>query len=267
MGTMIRLQWVKYPDGFVVVRDRPPLIGVHGGDFGALALTNGMLLSSGTPAEHQIFDEELSTASWLAPRNPERRTSYIAEGIDQRIFLDLANAGRDNPTESVEQLRAYIEQRVLAFTNQWGMLYTELLDEYQPSLLLDVWCAASHLYRLVDGVQRADISKSLAFSPAEPYVPELRMRWAKLAGDSAPRFFLQPPNLLHFCYAEFLQVVEGGTQMRSCPRCGELFALGKVGQPREYCSDACRIAMHRKRKREREQRASNVVRLRRSGSR
>jgi hypothetical protein len=93
------------------------------------------------------------------------------------------------------------------------------------------------------------------------------MRWAKLAGDSAPRFFLEPRDLLQFCYAEFLQVVQGGTQIQSCPRCGALFMLGTVGQRRAYCSDKCRIAMHRRRQREAEQRAFNIVNLRRSAGR
>jgi len=43
--------------------------------------------------------------------------------------------------------------------------------------------------------------------------------------------------------------------------------LGTVGQRRAYCSDKCRIAMHRRRQREAEQRAFNIVNLRRSAGR
>src|SRR6516162_8118445 len=118
---MIRLQWVKYPDGFIVVRDRPPPDVTRFDE------------------EAEKF-EEVRTASWLAPRNPNRRKTYIAEGIDQHIFLDLANVGRTDP----------MDESVLAFTDKWG-----LLDDYHYHpfpVRLSVWSAAKRLHRLVDRV-------------------------------------------------------------------------------------------------------------------
>jgi predicted nucleic acid-binding Zn ribbon protein len=244
MGAIIRLQWARYSDGFVVVRDRPPPPRV--------------LLAEQS--------KDISTARWLEPRKPNKTVTYVAEGVDQRIFLDLANAGRALP-RGLAEAQALMEERVLAFTGKWG-----LLNDYEPfPLLSDVWIAANRLNRLVERVRPeavGDISKQLAFSGPVPYLeePGLRMCWAKLAGDSAPRFFLRPENLLQFCYAEFLQGV-GSVEIRSCPRCGTLFALGTIGQQRTYCSDACRIAMHRKRKREAELHASDMVRLRRDRGR
>ena len=36
-----------------------------------------------------------------------------------------------------------------------------------------------------------------------------------------------------------------------CPRCGRRFAPRKVGRPRSFCSDACKAAAYRRRRRER----------------
>jgi hypothetical protein len=297
MGAMIRLQWTMYPDGFVVVRDRPPPPPRY-----QHLMEEEKFEDSEEGIKAKLSHEDMKErwrGGWLAPRNPNRSKSYVAEGIDQRIFLELANVGRPEPRAAeavygtyengrtygskalLTSIRRRREESVLAFMNRWG-----LLDDHGPHrhfpLLIDVLIAADRLYRLVDRVQRdpaSDISKSLAFGRPKPReeealddllgiarAPTPRMRWAKLAGDSAPRFFLEPRNLLQFCYAEFLQIVEGGTKICSCPACGVLFMLGTVGQRRAYCSDKCRIAMHRRRQREAQQR-SNVVRLRRSAGR
>ena len=50
-----------------------------------------------------------------------------------------------------------------------------------------------------------------------------------------------------------MQLLDSGVEIRRCPRCGSLLALGTVGQPAIYCSNACRIAMHRRRKKKKEQ--------------
>src|SRR5262249_12467624 len=162
----------RYPDGFIVVKDRPP--------------------------PHLRDAHEFDEAPWLAPRNPKRSETYIAEGIGQGIFADLANVARAKRPEEVER-------NVLAFVNKCGPLD---LDNGRPPLILDVWGAAQSLYRVANPATR--ISKSRAFGIVEHFLgdPSLRMRCAKLPGDSAPRFFLEPVNLLRFCYVEFLQTLE-----------------------------------------------------------
>jgi predicted nucleic acid-binding Zn ribbon protein len=221
MADLIRLQWTRYPDGFKIVEDwtRPHTLST--------------LLSKGMPSDP-------GPLGYLVPINPKRRDAYVLEGIDAGVFLDLANVHSNDD--------------VLAFAKQWGVLSD--VHNMHGADVTRVQGRAIAMRVAIDWAQLGkgvDLDEILAKWDLQP---ELRMRWARLAGDSAPRFFLEPRDLFAFCVAELCQRVQGDTKIRSCPRCGKLFMLGTIGQQRGYCSDACRVAMHRKRKREREQRVT-----------
>src|SRR5262245_56167321 len=195
----IRLQWVRYPDGFIIVRDRP------------------------APQHLHLMNRE--PMPWLMPRNPDRSEIYIAEGTRRRIFIDLANVARAKCWDE-------IEQNVLFFTNKWGPLNNDLFLTYieavskrsaerqsaaadlqqrvdeltlylgamKPPIIKEVWGAATNLSRAVDA---SKTSKSLAYCSAQSFLDDPPQEWEWRQG------FMEPRDLLRFCYAEFLQVVEG----------------------------------------------------------
>ena len=63
-----------------------------------------------------------------------------------------------------------------------------------------------------------------------PSIP-LQLRIRRLARDATPRVTLDAEDLLGFRFAEVMQMVDTGSEILRCLRCGTLFALGKVGQP------------------------------------
>ncbi len=60
---------------------------------------------------------------------------------------------------------------------------------------------------------------------------------------------LRPKSLLGAAWAQLAEHV-GRDEARACPRCGRIFVvyLEAAGRRPEHCSDACRLAMHRRRK-------------------
>lgn len=92
--------------------------------------------------------------------------------------------------------------------------------------------------------------------------PELRLRRGKLHGDTASRVFLEAKTLRDFCTAELIQWLGTGNEIRRCPTCGTLFAVGKAGTQPTYCSNACRITAHRRQKRAQAAPASNTSTIR-----
>jgi hypothetical protein len=260
MGAMIRMEWTRYPDGFKVVDCAP--LGLR-----------------------------------LEPVRPERREPYLLEGIRKRVSLHLANVN------SVDD--------AVAFTNDWGRLEHEQpsgypLDVRYVAGLAGHFAAGGHFNPVgeelqeevaavlkaeflaittsVDHVQDRAALMRLVIKHSQSegdvvfldellarYATPRRTRWARLVGDSVPRLFVEPDNLFAFCLVELAQIAS--VEIRSCPRCGQFFALGKVGKPKRYCKPACKVATHykekkaKKAKQEREQHTSNVVRLRALGGR
>jgi hypothetical protein len=229
MGALIRLQWRRYPDGFKIIEDRGRSLPLAG------------FLVRGAPDPPPEFEE------CLVPINPKRFENYVLEGTDEHVFLELANV------HSVDD--------AIAFASRRGFL----CNLHGASLVEDVTKVLGRAEAVRLAILHAENGQGVQlddFLVEFHMQPEIVMRTARFVGDSAPRFFLEPPDLFTFCVAELCQFVQGGTKIRGCPRCGTLFTLGTVGQQREYCSDACRVAMHRRRKREREQRATKSPRSR-----
>lgn len=183
--------------------------------------------------------------TWLVPKAPPAEaqpTNYVIEGVDHRVYLELANAA--NEPRTVE--------RALAFLARWGSPHPHPCGEIAVRIFYDI---ADYMREAVELAQDDPIEAS-KFMDLQQWAPrigiQLAPRFGRLRGDAAPRLYLDAVDLLGFCQAELMQALAGGTEIRPCGNCGTLIALGKVGHPPRYCSDRCRIAMHRKVKRERE---------------
>jgi hypothetical protein len=235
MAAMVRLEWWRYPDGFDIV-ERPE---GYGGKLREVGLLGRHSWGSG------VYEKLLKGPRlWLEARKPTAVERYVIEGTDKRVFLELANIP---PTPAGAQ----------AFTNQWGLLTSWGLRETWTRV--DIIHARAKT--LNEGIRH---TKSQPNKPPPGYTEQsfsirLNLRRGKLTGDITPRVFLQADTLEEFCWAEFMQLLDSGVEIRRCPRCGSLLALGTVGQPAIYCSNACRIAMHRRHRKERDQRAAKVV--------
>ena len=226
MTTSVRCEWRRYPDGFQVVeRER------KAGD----KATDG-----------DVFEPWL----WLTPRNPDRWETYVLEGTENRICLALANM-------------PLTQEGVLSFANRWGtfgvLMGAKASDDEQMTVIGDM--AVVHrqmIEHVVDGEPGPDFDDWVQ----ENWSVLLTLRRGRLAGDTESRNFLQAEALYAFCCAEFVELLESGVEFRRCPRCGKLLARGKVGKPQIYCSDACLMAMYRRRKKARAAREdTNVVNL------
>ena len=174
---------------------------------------------------------------------PKRdRHSYVLEGTGNGLFLELANA-----PDTIEG--------ALAFVNKWGVPYSDSrsgeLAVRSFHRMADMMRNAVHLAKLDPAAAVERLGRTRAWKPGV----ELTLRFGRLPGDTTPRIFLDAGDLFDFCKAEFLQLLEGGTEIRDCGNCGTLFTIGRVGNQPVYCSDRCRVAMHRKKKRASEKRA------------
>lgn len=71
-------------------------------------------------------------------------------------------------------------------------------------------------------------------------------------GRSGPQLQFQTSKLLESLWLQFARAVEGDKDYDRCPRCGNYFEIGPSAgrKGKVYCSDACRMAAHRKRKAE-----------------
>jgi hypothetical protein len=171
---------------------------------------------------------------FVVPRGGKRET-YVVEGLGHRIFEALAKTHQS-------------PDGVLAFVNEWGLL------EQGPNQ------EVSEFYEHIEDLrQLLDVAALNNFRLLERYINQkgigpMNLRFGRLRGDSAPRIFVEPRSLWLFCCCEVMQVVAAGAILRNCINCGAFFTLGtKQGtrSTRQYCSDRCRVAMHRKGKQRR----------------
>ena len=216
MAVMVRLEWRRYVHGFDVV-ERPEGYGDRWPGL-ELLKTCGSL-------EAAMKGPKL----WLEARRPNSFETYVLDGTHNRVFAELANVP---PTPEGAQ----------AFVNKWGLLYYEV----GPWQLVD----SVHAYATTinERIDRAAKQGSVDLKA------DLILQHGKLAGDVRPSFFLNARSLPVFCDAEFAQLHGSGIDIKRCLKCGAVLVLGTVGQPAIYCSSACRVAMHRQRKKERERR-------------
>jgi hypothetical protein len=174
---------------------------------------------------------------------------YVVEETGERIFLDLANA-------------PLAPEGALDFAARWGLLEgTE--DEYEMSL--GRFIELAEIMRRGVGHAAAAHARGEAPDYMSPvmvaFSVDLFVRRGRLHGDQHDRIYLAPKTLFDFCAAEFMQLLDADTEIRVCPWCGNFVAVGKVGTQPIYCSDACRKAAFRDRKKAyfRARRARRIV--------
>jgi hypothetical protein len=223
MGALVRLEWTRYPDGFELTND--PRRFAH---IGASA-----------------------DGRYLVPRKLNKSETYLLEGTKSRVYRALAKVQDDDAS-------------VLDFVNEWGCL-TRRDGQYadghtSPTEFAKIMRAAIAAAERKDPTVGDGGATNKTWMHRLAVVPRLLLRRGKLAGDSAPRLFFEPRDLWGFCRAEFLQRIDG-TTWGQCqdPECGAYFAPSDFGQPRRYCSNACKQAHYR-----RQSRASSPKRLRAS---
>ena len=243
MAAMVRLEWWRYPDGFDIVerpegyggiwRD-PKLIGKH---------SAALVIARGSDAFEKL---RKGPRLWLEARRPTAFETYLIEGTENRVFRHLANMP---PTPEGAQ----------AFANRWGLLNCWGWKEFWA--LIDVVHAQAKTMNMGIDYARRDPKEHTPESDRF-FGTSLELLRGKLAGDVRPSIFLKANTLFDFCWAEFMQLEGSGVQIRRCPRCGSVLVLGTVGQPAIYCSNACRIAMHRRSKKESAERAARRRRAR-----
>ena len=213
MTGTLRLEWFRDPEGYEIVE----------------------IEKGSSPAARSIAAGERH-CSVVKPRSG-REEPYVLEGAGNRIFIELANAEKT-------------PEAVLAFTKRHGLLWT-------PPGASDRGSYAQPLEEFYDAISGLRTAAELAGSNGlQEIVPRLSKRGVRLhmrlvqpAGETAPRLILDPTSLLSFLHAEFLQRLDGGIEIRNCPRCGKVMAAGRAGQQPRYCSDSCRVSAHRRMKR------------------
>jgi hypothetical protein len=209
MAAAIRLEWQRDSHGYDIVE---------------------------RPAEGNTLLTEKPARLVIAPRGgaPER---YSLKGLDDRVFEHLAN------TPSTPD-------GVLSFVDGWG-----LLDELGEHEVQGFYGRIRELYELIKLARDFRLIQQpqmLERAMNEKGVGPMNLRFGRLRGDSTPSLFFQPRSLWLFCCAEVMQVVAGGGEIRDCANCGAFFTIGLdpgVRSTRTYCSNRCRMTMHRRERR------------------
>jgi hypothetical protein len=164
-----------------------------------------------------------------------RGGTVVRDLVDARkLFEDLANMPCD-------------AKGVLCFVGKWGLPSSassvpEICDQVRPLQ------RAVKLMEYKDwaGLERA-VGRKIRASGDERSV-RINLRYARVPGESKPRLFLEPDNLLSYGWIELIQIAAGETHLMRCLKCGRLFVLGEAKgtrRTRQYCSPRCRLAMHR----------------------
>jgi hypothetical protein len=219
MAALVRLEWQKDSKGYdlreVPERERP-------------AEWEGSILEDdGSP---------LPACTAIIPRGG-RPLTYLVDG---QVLWDLVNTPRT-------------PEGVQGFVNRWGLLHTRKsnfgtrVEDYNGpihnlGIALDL-----AVDRNWPGLERY-----LAKVEKQQHVGPMRPRFARVPGETMPRLFIQPDNLTSYCWIELMQVVAAEATIQRCLNCGAFFPRGiekGTRNTRQYCSDRCRVAMHRRGKR------------------
>jgi hypothetical protein len=178
---------------------------------------------------------------------PETYTAVVARGepvhyeVDNEALWDL-----------VDTLRHADD--VLEFVGKWGLLSNKGPRESMSS----IWNHMKHIQ------QAAKLAEEKEWARLERIVGQqikvgregddeargvrLNLRYARVPGRAEPRLFLEPVNLISYCWIELMQRAAGARLLR-CLKCGRLFPAdeGEGARPtsRKYCSSKCRLAAHR----------------------
>lgn len=227
MGATIRLEWLLDSKGYDLEQDQPP------------ALQPPATRAYGKRRSVRAGDDTiagqgaLTRGAYIVPRGGTVEP-YPLEGTEDRVSFALMNIPAT-------------PEGALDFVNEWGMPHSH--GRTYVSEILDV---RNSMQTVVLHAIKSNWPKLERIMP-EKGIGRLSVRFGRLRGDSSPRVFLQPDSLFSFCWLELMQILAGGVAIRACLNCGAFFSIGierGTRSTRQYCSDRCRVAMHRKAKRD-----------------
>jgi hypothetical protein len=170
---------------------------------------------------------------FLVARGARREIYDVALG-EKRIFVDLLNMEKT-------------PEGALSFANKWGLLdvdQTSLGDFYN----LRDWMRAAIAHARRYGV------KALVEPPDEKVVlGTAEVRIAPKPGSKKTGELLWYANSLRlFCVLQVWSELGGAAEVVMCEQCGDFFTKSRKGPSPSTCSDKCRHAKMRRRRRARE---------------
>jgi len=231
MSAIVRLEWEIDSKGYDI-EDRPDPTP-----------SRSVISTNMTKAEATMAGDSAS-GLFLVPRGgrPER---YVLEGIKERIFEDLIAT-----PQTPEGALAFAKKRGLLYrTKDMSLCFRD--DRHDGFVNGEFYNCIGQLRHAVKLAHEGRLD-ALERAMQRGGIKGLQVRFGRMRGDTAPRVFVEPSSLNHFCWLELMQLIAGGTQIQKCLNCGAFFSIGiEKGTriTRQYCSDRCRVAMHRKNKR------------------
>jgi hypothetical protein len=209
MSAVIRLEWATAFDGYRIER-APPMDD---------ALRDTLVANA---ADHDPFR--------VVAKN-KRFKRYSVEGTSDEVFMDFANT-------------PLTPEGVLAFAERWGLPSSPK----GPAWLEADFYAPIRSLRTVIKLAGTGDPATIERSIKKNNIGVCSVLFSRLPGDSSPRVFMQPKNLLAFMHLEFMQTLAGSAHFRPCAHCGFFFTIG-VGtgkrKTRMYCSENCRLRQYR----------------------
>lgn len=209
--------------------------------------------------ERHLSGYEIERGEWIKPIDAWAGvTRYRPLDENPALFAIFASL-EDTPESYVRFATTYgpIEQIPQISRNDWrydeGFMWGTPLEAYRQARQ-EMWlvfeCAQ-------EGMETGDFRKFLhAMHQAEWVEPELKLAIEFLPGKKRPELVLVPDGLVSAMKLQLMQAVCEDTFLRRCVNCGTWFAYGQGGARRRksahYCSNACKQAMYRRRKEERD---------------
>lgn len=161
------------------------------------------------------------------PRGGAARPYDIAIG-EENVFLDLLQM-------------PVTEEGILAFASDWGSLSGGAcpVDEFFQTRR-EIELVYSRRWRF----------RQLAEALNEKKITSIDARVGRKPESSHPELLWYTRNLREFCWLEVLADLGGTSDIVRCASCANFFAHStKMGRAPRYCSNACRQAGFRKRRR------------------
>lgn len=211
MSAVIRLEWEKALDGYRIERV-PPMDN---------AWRDTLVANAADDDPFRVVAKN------------KRFKRYPVEGTSDEVFMDFANT-------------PLTPEGVLAFAERWGLPRSPKGPAWLDG---DFYTPIRSLREVIALAHNGD-PLELERRMKKTNVGVCSVLFSRLPGDSSPRVFMQPRNLLDFMHLEFMQTLAGSAHFRPCAYCGFFFTVGGgTGRrkTRMYCSPNCRLGQHRHR--------------------
>jgi hypothetical protein len=219
METILQLEWKRDREGYQLIKRGGEAIQAPAGS-AAATIAGG----AGLPDEG---------GTYVVPRSGNLVT-YVINGLNRSrpVSLSLVNASFDRSGEHAG---------IKKFANEWGLLSSHhdmQLDEF---------------YREIDRIWGVLYVRRYKGAPdLAKQMPALGGISEQLSPDGAT-VLRKPKTLLNYCLHELLQLIDSGSEFRTCDYCSRFFVArirgGKRREEHWFCPDPnnrCRKDFHRK---------------------